>query len=415
MSERTESPEAPGAASTAGADVCAPPSPPWPSARPIERADGSEALELRLPGPPPSPALRALLAHDFQSPELKAALEPGEADRLGRILPRLLSFTPDDSPGGPTGTVLRFAGEASRLRFPLLRLTGAGAVLTLEEIATCAADSAFLLGVLSRLGLRARITPAWSFLDPGDPLRPLRFVPLELASGSPLKAWLELLRTLTDRSESDEAFRARHLALLSYGFSRFGPAATTPEFQGVELRMWRLLGGLAARLRVISGRLAAESDRDERARRVRELETLGKSLHALMDLPGRLAALYRREITASLGGIAEVARAEVEALGEDADVDVSPRLDGIDQLAERVYEIRALGKLSPLEVRYAREQELAGACGADDMTEAVPPAVRHYDRVIYAGRDTWDARRFSSEGPAWDEEDLELDLDDASP
>src|SRR5690606_3884021 len=207
---------------------------------------------------------------------------------------------------------------------------------------------------------------------------PFKFV--LAGQGGPNRAtYLRLLSKILRQTESDETFRARQFRELSRGFQKFGPAAAMPQFQEVELRLWRLLSYLAARLRVKAGRLTDTKDPAQAGQFLRELRDVHRALDDLEHLPSRLAALFRSRFDLELERLYEMALPELDAIARRIDCDLTDRERSIDAVASLVAEFRRLGSASPLECLEEKDREIKLAYGDVEPEPLETGWARTYD------------------------------------
>jgi hypothetical protein len=330
---------------------------------------------------------------------------------LGRILPRLLTFRWKESTG--TWEFVYESGRPSALHV-LERVLDSDFKFRLEDLSHFAAHGALVLSVLEAVGLENALSPAGILYCPAvDSPFPFKFFPVAGQAESNRDTYLRLLRKLLSHTETDEVFRARHFRELTRGFQKFGPAAATPEFQEVELRLWRLLSYVAARLRVKAGRLTDTKDPAEERTFLVELRQVHEAVNELTHLPAVLAAYYRTHFNVEFSKIYERALEELDGIAIKADCDLTDQQRTIDTVAALVSEFRRLGSVSPLQSLLEKDHEILMAYGVE------PPPLetgwsRAYTKEIFTGAARFDTRRFGpvegSEGEL-DESELDLDLD----
>jgi len=382
----------------------------------LYRAPAPEGAELpkRL-----RPALPVLL-HEFdQARDVLDALPVEESTEmvarghgvvatLTRVLPRLLTFRYIDSEG-----VREFVFEGNRpsALHVLARVLDSPFKFRLEDLSRFATHGELLLHVLDGLGLPAALDPEATLYCPAvDSPYPFKFV--VVGEGRPNReVYVDLLKQLLRQTETDETFRARHFRELSRGFQKFGPGAATPQFQEVELRLWRLLSYTAARLRVMAGRLTSTSDPEQVQDFLVELRGVHDALDDLEHLPGRLAAFYRTHFDLEFGKLYEHALAELDVIAERVDCELTERRSSIDEIAATVSEFRRLGSASPLETLEEKDREILVAYGDVEVPEPKRGWARTYDEAIFTGAARFDQRRFGgSDVGDLSEEDWALDL-----
>lgn len=347
------------------------------------------------------------------------ALSPAElADRiatLGRILPRLLTFHYREH---ERRRDFVFAGDRPASLHVLARVTGTAFRFRLEDLSHFATHGELLVSVLDAIGLPRALDPEHVLYCPAiDPPYPFKF--FVVGEGRPNReVYLEQLRLLIRRTESDEAFRARHFRELSRGFEKFGPASATPGFQKVELRLWRLLSYLAARLRVKAGRLTDARDPAQVRQFLAELRHVHAALDDLVHLPGRLAAFFRSRFDLELSELDDHALRELDQLAARVDCQLSDP-QSIDEVAELVSQFRRLGSVSSLESLEQNDIEILGAYGDVPVPALETGWARRYSSVIFTGAERFDTRRYKAPAgevgagsePAEEVEEESLDLD----
>lgn len=336
---------------------------------------------------------------------------------LARILPRLVTYRFVERLGKHEFV---FEGHRASSVHVLGRVLATDFRFRLEDLSHFATHGELLLRVLQRVGLEAALDPEAILYCPAlDSPYPFKFAVTSRAQRPNREAYVALLRELLRRTESDEAFRARNLRELARGFQKFGPAAATPQFQEAELRMWRLLTYLAARLRVKAGRLTDARDAGEIATYLAELRHVHGALDDLVHLPGRLAAFYRRRFDLEFSGLWEHTLPELDAIAARIDCDLEDRDKSIDAVAALVSELRRLGSASPLEEVEEQDFEVKRAYGDVEAPEPARGWARTYTDTIHTGAQRFDTRRFGVAAVAAEleaaqqlsEEDFDLDMD----
>ncbi|MGE0712066.1 MAG: hypothetical protein AB7N76_31780 [Planctomycetota bacterium] len=395
-------------------------------------AHGPCLLVHRVPGdspvlPPELSRALPLLLHEFDRQEgLAPVLEqfnalareggvgrPSTKMLLQRILPRLVSYRFAEARG-----VREFLFEGSRASsvHVLARVLETDYAFRLEDLSHFATHGEHLLGVLNAVGLKQALDPEGTLYCPAlDSPFPFKFAVVGSSGRSNRDVYVGMLRELLRRTEKDEDFRARTFRELTRGFEKFGPAAATPRFQEVELRIWRLLTYLAARLRVKAGRLTDTRDLSEVRQFLVELRQVHTALDHLAHLPGRLAALFRRRFDLELSELAEQALPELDAIAARIDCELERPLS-IDEKAALLSEMRRLGSAAPLESLALQDRGLKQAYGDVE----VPPLdveVRTYTEVIFTGAERFDTRRYDKGaldheglGGLLSESDFDLDV-----
>lgn len=330
---------------------------------------------------------------------------------LRRVVPRLLNFRHVEAE--KAHEFVFGVGRPSSLHV-LARVLGSSFRFRLEDLSHFATHGALVVEALDRLGVDDVIDPEAILYCPAlDSPFPFKFV--VVGQGGPNRAtYLGLLGRLLRQTESDETFRARQFRELSRGFQKFGPAAATPQFQQVELRLWRLLSYLAARLRVKAGRLTDTRDPDQARQFVDDLRDVHGALDDLEHLPSRLAAVFRSRFDLEFKRLYELALPEVDAIARRIDCDLTDRDRSIDAVATLVAEFRRLGSASPLECLEEKDREIAAAYGDVEPEPLETGWARTYTDAIHTGAERFDTRRFGADrllDLGAEEEDLDLELD----
>lgn len=377
-------------------------------------AEGEDGVEL----PPRLRRALPLLLHE-QAALDACALESTHPSELGlepvqvlrRVVPRLLNFRYVEAERARD--FVFGVGRPSSLHV-LARVLGTSFKFRLEDLSHFATHGELVVEALDRLGVDDVLDPEAILYCPAlDSPFPFKFV--LVGQGGPNRAtYLRVLSKLLRQTESDETFRARQFRELSRGFQKFGPAAATPQFQEVELRLWRLLSYLAARLRVKAGRLTDTKDPEQARQFLGELRDVHAALDDLEHLPSRLAATFRSRFDLELERLYEVALPEVEAIARRIDCDLNDRERSIDAVASRVAEFRRLGSASPLECLEEKDREIAAAYGDVEPEPLETGWARTYTDAIHTGAARFDTRRFGSErvlALGEEEENLDLELD----
>ncbi len=390
----------------------------------------------------PPRLLRALplLLHDFHNVDLrdlpgseKAPKDkvppPSPAEVLGRILPRLVTYRYVES---EHAREFVFAGSRPSSLHVLSRVLTTGYRFRLEDLSHLATHGELLVEVLGRVGLEAALDPEAILYVPSlDAPYPFKFSVVGRSANKNREIFLRLLHQVVRATESDEQFRDRHFKELQRGFQKFGPAAATPQFQEVELRLWRLLSYMAARLRVKAGRLSDTRDPAHVRRFLAELRDAHGALDDLVHLPSRLAALFRGRFDIEFGKLHEHALPEVDAVAKRIDCDPAERDRSIEAVAGLVSTFRKLGSSSPLEGLEVKDREIKLSYGDTKVPPLETGWARTYTDAIFTGAARFDTRRFGpgagAQPPAapvvvgkgkrpppkghLEEEDFELDLD----
>ncbi|RMG06844.1 MAG: hypothetical protein D6731_24920, partial [Planctomycetota bacterium] len=382
------------------------------------------------PGLPPSlAAALPLLLHEFErQPGLpralarEAAVSDGPAGRvspkttLSRILLRLLSYRLVEGQG-----VREFVFDGYRASsiHVLSRVLESGVRFRLEDLSHFATHGEFLLAVLHVVGLPRALDPEGIVYCPAlDAPYPFKFAIVGDAGVDNRLTYVRLLKAILRQSESDEEFRARNFRELIRGFAKFGPAAATPQFQEVELRLWRILSYLAARLRVKAGRLIDTRDVDEVRQFLGELRDVHDALDELVHLPGRAAAFFRKRFDLELSSLHEFALEDLDGIAARIDFGFDDMERSIDQVAQLVSEFRRLGSASPLETLEEQDRDIKLAYGDVEVPPLETGWARTYTDRIFTGAERFDTRRYAREDgePAAEEEvlseeDFSLDVD----
>lgn len=353
-------------------------------------------------------ALDALTDGDLDAPR---HLGLGPRQIVQRVVPRLLNFRYVEAERARE--FVFGVGRPSSLHV-LARVLGSSFKLRLEDLSHFATHGELVVEALDQLGVDDVLDPEAILYCPAlDSPFPFKFV--LVGQGGPNRAtYLRLLSRVLRQTESDETFRARQFRELTRGFQKFGPAAATPQFQEVELRLWRLLSYLAARLRVKAGRLTDTKDPAQARQFLRELRDVHDALDDLEHLPSRIAAAFRSRFDLELERLYEVTLPEVDAIARRIDCDLSDRQRSIDAVASLVAEFRRLGSASPLESLEEKDREIAAAYGDVQPEPLETGWARTYTDAIHTGAARFDTRRFGSErllAVGEEEEDLELELD----
>jgi hypothetical protein len=381
--------------------------PVWTEAGPALPSDQAHALPLLL--------------HEFDRQEgLAAVLERGGVDTgasqkaaLRRLLPRLVSYryNPDLE-----ARDYIFAGYRPSSLHVLSRVFMSSYRFRLEDLSHFATHGEFLIRVLEALKMPRGLDPEGILYCPAiDSPYPFKFAVVGAAEERNRDVYVRLLKQLLRTTESDEVFRERNFMELIRGFAKFGPAAATPEFQEVELRLWRLLSYLAARLRVKAGRLTDTKDADEVESFLAELHHVHGAFDDLVHLPGRMAAFFRSRFDLELSSLHEHTLKELDEIAARIDFDFDDMDRSLDVVAGQVSEFRRLGSASPLESLEAKDFDIKRADGDVEAEEPDTGWARTYGEKIFTGAKRFDTRRYDAvEAPEEDllsEEDLDLDMD----
>lgn len=355
--------------------------------------------------------LADLVPPDLDDARERLGLEPLQVIR--RVVPRLLNFRYVESE-----QVREFVfgvGRPSSLHV-LGRVLGTSFKFRLEDLSHFATHGELVVEVLDRLGINHVLDPEAILYCPAlDSPFPFKFS--VVGQGGPNRAtYLRVLSKILRQTETDETFRARQFRELARGFQKFGPAVATPQFQEVELRLWRLLTYLAARLRVKAGRLIDTKDIGQARQFLVELREVDRALEDVEQLASRLAAQFRTRFDLEFKRLSEHAMPELDRIAKRIDCDLSDRDRSIDAIANTVAELRRLGSASPLESLEQKDGEIQAAYG--DVTPEPPSEswARTYTDTIHTGAERFDTRRFGAPvAGALDlgeeEENLDLDLD----
>jgi hypothetical protein len=378
-----------------------------PGEGPALPAHLGDALPLLLHELDESPAGRVL---EKLSREQRDPYAPTGKTTLTRVLPRLLNYRFVES---LKSFEFVFAGARPSSLHVLARVLGTDFKFRLEDLSHFATHGELLLKILHVCGLRSALDPEAILYCPAvDSPFPFKFMVVGEGGAKNRVTYVDLLAKLLRQTETDECFRDRHFKELARGFQKFGPAAATPQFQEVELRLWRVLGYAAARLRVKAGRLTSTDDPKQVRQFLGELRKVHAALDRLVHLPSRLAAYYRTHFQLEFGQLYEQALRELETIAEQVDCDMDSIDRSIEAIATTVSQFRSLGSASPLEGLEENDRDILIAYG-----EAPPPLdhgwVRTYTEAIFTGAERFDTRRFApdSESGTIAEEDLSLDLD----
>jgi hypothetical protein len=384
--------------------------PVWVEAGPALPSDQAQALPLLL--------------HEFDRQEgLAAALDawheksgghgPPAKGILRRLLPRLLSYRYSDV---YTARDFIFDGYRPSSLHVLSRVLETDFRFRLEDLSHFATHAEFLITVLNAVGLPDALDPAGILYAPAvDSPFPFKFAVVGHAKIKNRETYVSLLKQLLRKTESDEVFRSRNFMELIRGFAKFGPAAATPEFQEVELRIWRVLSYLAARLRVKAGRLTDAKDEDQIAHFLAELRQVHDGLDALVHLPGRMAAFYRTRFDLELSGLHEHALTELDAIAKQIDCSFDDMDRSIDVVASTISEFRRLGSASPLETLEGKDRDIKLAYGDEDVEPLEHGWARTYSEQIFTGAQRFDTRRYDpaqlADSGTLSEEEFSLDVD----
>lgn len=336
-------------------------------------------------------------------------LEPLQVIR--RVVPRLLNFRYIESE-----KVREFVfgvGRPSSLHV-LGRVLGTSFKFRLEDLSHFATHGELVVEVLDRLGINNALDPEAILYCPAlDSPFPFKFS--VVGQGGPNRAtYLRVLSKILRQTETDETFRARQFRELARGFQKFGPAVATPQFQEVELRLWRLLTYLAARLRVKAGRLIDTKEPGQARLFLAELREVDRALEDVEQLPSRLAAAFRTRFDIEFKRLSEHAMPELDRIAKRIDCDLSDRDRSIDAVANSVAEFRRLGSASPLESLEQKDREIQAAYGDVTPEPVAETWARTYTDTIHTGAERFDTRRFGAAGLldlGEEEENLDLDLD----
>lgn len=343
----------------------------------------------------------------------KSALKPSAKTVLRRILPRLGSFRYVEKRAAHE---FLFEGHRASSVHVLSRLLETKHAFRLEDLSHFATHGEHILAITHAVKLPNSIDPAAILYCPAlDGSFPFKFVLTGQGPQSNRAAYVGLLKSLLRQTESDEDFRARNFRELARGFEKFGPASATPEFQNVELKIWRLLTYLAARLRVKAGRLTDATQLEEVEARLRELHEVHDSLSRLVYLPSRLAARFRNRFDLELSMLADQTRPELDAIAAQIDLDLDEQQLSVDEIAGLVSEFRRLGSAAPIECLAEVDRQVKLAYGDVEVPALEPGWMRTYTAAIYTGAERFDTRRYDSGAASglsamFEESDFSLDL-----
>ena len=381
----------------------------------------SGALPLLLHEFDRQPGLNELLARLGAAGGAEAARGPSPKATLRRLLPRLITYRYVDT---REQREFVFDGFRPSSIHVLGRVLETDHRFRLEDLSHFATHGELLGAVLQRIGLPRGLDPDAVLYCPAiDAPFPFKFAVVGDGARSNRDAYVEILRQLLRKTESDEVFRSRNFRELTRGFQKFGPAAATPQFQEVELRIWRLLSYLAARLRVKAGRLTDAAEAREVDVFLRELRHVHQALDDLVQLPSRLAAFYRGRFDLEFSGLYERALPELEEIARRIDCDLEDRERSIEALAGLVSEFRRLGSASPLESLEAKDREIKAAYGDVEVPPLETGWARTYTETIFTGATRFDTRRFDpaavlgaegaeeAQGSELSEDELDLGID----
>ncbi len=334
---------------------------------------------------------------------------------LARIVPRLVTYRHIERLAQHEFVL---AGHRASSVHVLGRVLQSDFKFRLEDLSHFATHGELMLRVLHCVGLESALDPEAILYCPAlDSPYPFKFAVTARASQGNRAVYVSLLRELLRRTESDEAFRARNFREMARGFQKFGPAAATPQFQEAELRIWRLLTYLAARLRVKAGRLTDAREAAEIGQYIAELRHVHGALDDLVHLPSRLAAFYRQRFDLEFSSLWEHTLPELDAIARRIDCDLEDRDKSIDAVAALVSEFRRLGSASPLEELEEQDVEVKKAYGDVEVPVLAKGWARTYTETIFTGAQRFDTRRFGAAAVAAEveeqlsEEDFALDMD----
>jgi len=380
---------------------------------------GASDLVVRVPssgGPELDARLHTavpLLLHEFDRVRLKLEkLFPEGVEtvtpRLRRLIPRLRTFRYRSN---DKEHEFEFEGWRASSIHLFSRALTRGHTFRLEDLSHFATHGSLLLRILEEFGLEHAIHERRILYCPAvDSPFPFKFALVGPGDESNQAAYLRLLSKLLRQTETDEAFRARIFRELARGFQKFGPGAATPQFQEVELRLWRLLGYTAARLRVKAGRLTDTKDPEVASGFREELRDVHGALDDILHLPSRLAAFFRTRFDLKFSSLAEHALTELDAIAKRVDCDVENFDRSIEKIATTVSEFRRLGSRSPLESLESLDRDVRLAYGDEDVPPLETGWARTYDKRIYTGAERFDERRFANSAVN-DESVVDLNLE----
>lgn len=380
----------------------------------VPTATAEEGAEL----PPRLRKALPLLLHEAHGVEL-ADLPGGPHDRMGlsplqalhRVMPRLLNFRWIEA--DRAREFVFGVGRPSSLHV-LARVLETPYRFRLEDLSHFATHGELVVEALDRLGIDDALDPEAILYCPALD-SPYPFKLFVVGQGAPNRAtYIRILSKILRQTESDETFRARQFRELTRGFQKFGPAAATPKFQEVELRLWRLLSYLAARLRVKAGRLTDTKDPAQARLYLAELRDVHDALDEVEHLPSRTAAFYRSRFDLEFSKLYEHVLPELERIAKRIDCDLTERERSIDAVAGLVAEFRRLGSCSPLEALEEKDREIKLAYGDSQPEPLESGWARAYTDAIHTGAERFDTRRFGSDRAlelGAGEENLDLELD----
>ncbi|MBL4845584.1 MAG: hypothetical protein JKY65_08670, partial [Planctomycetes bacterium] len=337
---------------------------------------------------------------------------PSTKSVLRRILPRLVSYRYLENIASHE---FDFEGSRASSVHVLSHLFETDYKFRLEDLSHFATHGEHVLAITHAVGLHKSIDPEAILYCPAlDGPFPFKFVLTGRGTQSNRAAYVALLKQLLRKTESDEDFRERSFRELSRGFEKFGPAAATPEFQQVDLKVWRILTYLAARLRVKAGRLTDSTEIEQVQACLHELHQVHDSLSQLVYLPSRLAARFRNRFDLELSMLTDEALPELDAIANQIDLDLDEHQLALDETAKLVSEFRRLGSAAPIECLAEIDQRIKASYGRGEVPPAKTGWMRRYTETIFTGAERFDTRRFGSGAASTiqqlEESTFELDL-----
>jgi hypothetical protein len=315
---------------------------------------------------------------------------------LKRVLPRLISYETAYMEG-----YRRYVFEGTRpdAIHVLTRVLETTYKFRLEDLSHYVTHGDLVLRALERLDCPTQVFDlgAIVYCPSVDSHYPFKFLLCGESSGDNYMSYTEGLRGLLEKVEKVDTFRERVFGELKLGFEKFGPGCATPEFQEVELRLWKLLGDAGQKVASAVAELLTSMKGDTIRRTLKTLHDVHEAIDACQHLPSTLCAYYRHHFDLPFGKIFEHALAAVDEIAKKIGVDLrDARPKNVDELAQIISTIRAIPPRSPLENLEARDAALA-ACykgKGPPMQAASPEWVRRYTDTIFTGTDRFDIRRF---------------------
>jgi hypothetical protein len=320
---------------------------------------------------------------------------------IKRLLPRLMSIETAYMEG-----TRRFAFEGARPEsiHVLTRVLATPYKFRIEDLSHYTTHGDLVLRALERLDVSTSAFDLEGILycPSVDAQYPFKFLVCGDTKQDNFVSYLAGLKKVFEHVEPIETFRERVFGELKLGFEKFGPGCATPEFQEVELRLWKLLGDAGKKMVDSVNEIVTATKMNGALIRKTLAELHG--LHAAIDdcqhLPSTIAAYYRHHFDIPFGKLFEHALAAIDAIAKKVSIDLKDaRPKNVDELAEIVSTVRKLAPRSPLENLEMRDALLAAAYEgkpAPDQ-EASPDWVRRYTEVIYTGAERFDQRRFAKD------------------